>query len=128
MIPVQQTILYDPANPQRLGNCLQAAVASMLDLPLDEVPHFAQIDYDTDGDTNWASYLATWLRERGWRLDAHAPEPGEVYLGVGPSPRGVHHIAIFRDGELLHDPHPDGTGLLEISTTWALRPCEPSSP
>jgi hypothetical protein len=126
MALVLQTIFHDPAVPDRMGNCLQAAIASMLDLPLDEVPHFVQIDEDTGGNINWWTHMVAWLRERGWRVDTRV-EPGEVYLGGGPSPRGadLHHVAVYRDGELVHDPHPDGTGLVEIRSRWALRPCEP---
>ena len=47
MIPVHQTILADPARNDghdangQPGNCYQAAIASALDLRLDDVPHFA---------------------------------------------------------------------------------------
>jgi hypothetical protein len=123
--PATQTLFHDPANPSRQGNCLQAVIASMLDLPLSEVPHFVQVDVDTDGDVNWWAHLVTWLRERGWWLDPRV-EQGEAHLAVGPSPRGVPHIAIYRDDEMLHDPHPDRTGLSEVRTRWAMRPCEPN--
>lgn len=42
MTPVDQTILHDPQTGA-IGNCMQAAIASLLDLPLDAVPHFAAL-------------------------------------------------------------------------------------
>lgn len=124
--PQPQTIFVDPANPKQIGNCLQAVIASVLELPLDEVPHFAQVDEDTEGAVNWWAYLLAWLRDRGWRLDGTImPDPGEVYLASGPSPRGVKHIVAYQHGRLLHDPHPSEAGLLEVQGRLVLRPCEP---
>lgn len=66
MIPVLQTILADPARNDgcdaegRPGNCYQAAIASALELPLDEVPHFSNMDGDL-----WWTESNRWLRERG---------------------------------------------------------------
>ena len=65
MIPVLQTILADPARNDgcdaegRPGNCYQAALASALELPLDEVPHFATFA------TDWVERSDAWFRARG---------------------------------------------------------------
>lgn len=38
----------------------------------------------------------------------------EYYLVSGLSPRGsFRHIVIYQNGKLVHDPHPDNTGILE---------------
>jgi hypothetical protein len=54
------------------------------------------------------------------------PEPGEPYLVSGISPRdpNVHHIVIYQDGQMVHDPHPDRTGLasLDDDFRWTIRP------
>lgn len=106
MTPVQQTIF----GPER-GNCLQAAVASLFDLPLDDVPHFI------DEGNRWWIALQDWLRPRGLHCvyssasSIEIAQPG-YYLMVGKSPRHDQaHVVIAKDGEMVHDPHPDGTGL-----------------
>ncbi len=48
VMTVDQTILA--SDPKRLGNCLSACVATFLDLPLDEVPHFVELGSDLAGD------------------------------------------------------------------------------
>ena len=44
-----QTILHDPDNGL-LGNCMQAAIATVLGLGMEDVPHFAAIG-DPDDDS-----------------------------------------------------------------------------
>jgi hypothetical protein len=54
------------------------------------------------------------------------PEPGEHYTVSGRSPRDsrIHHIVIYRDGEMVWDPHPDRTGITSVEDEyhWSLRP------
>ena len=106
----------------------------MLDLPLDEVPHFATF---TD---QWQEQSEEWLRGRGlgrgfyygelldqmawpFRLppegltlwDGVTPIVGVVgALGAGPSPRGnFRHVVVLdtETGRTVHDPHPSRSGL-----------------
>lgn len=152
MRPVDQTRFYEPDAPpdKQRGNCLTAVVASLLDLPIEAVPNFVQdhVDHDADNDPEWDWWvrLNRFIRENGYAMrylrpvsapDCPAesvfpdPEPGEFYTVTGISPRDprIHHIVIYRDGELVHDPHPDRTGLAEIKDQyhWTLRPCEATS-
>ena len=133
MIPVLQDMFYDPTAPvdKQRGNCLQAALASLLDLPLSDVPHFVQDDVDHDGEHvtewNWWLRMRDWLHGRGLSMTSAGicdPEPGEYVLAMGPSPRGngIHHVVINRDGQLAHDPHPDGTGLMSVQSVYMVRP------
>lgn len=132
MTPITQTELYDPARPDHRGNCWQTVLASVLDLPLDEVPHFVQDDHTHNGRENfewdWWKRSIDWLRDRGMKLEyAKVDEtPGEYLLVSGKSPRGdgtIYHVVIYRDGVMVHDPHPDGTGLLTVeSNAYAIRP------
>lgn len=140
MIPVLQTIFADPErgdghNAEGIaGNCYQAALASVLELPLEQVPHFAQ-----DGVHRCES-SGEWLTARGLvrsfydgdaRLALRYPlrvEPGTDFwgtpveslvgaLGAGPSPRGPwRHVVVLdpETGDMLHDPHPSGAGVLEV--------------
>lgn len=109
---VTQTILAGQIRG-RLGNCLQAAVATILELELDEVPHFAE----SAGD--WVADLVAFAHEHGYRIrwthGGHAaPELG---LAFGPTVRSrdiIHSVAI-RDGRMW-DPHPSRAGLTSVTT------------
>ena len=112
MIPIKQTILHTETTK---GNCLQAAIASILELSLNEVPIF-------EGD-DWYLLLMNWLESFKIELvrwDYEVSFKG-LYLVVGQSPRGdFKHIVVYENGKLVHDPHPDGTGLKTIESAWLL--------
>lgn len=141
MIPIHQTILADPSRGDghdadgRPGNCYQAAIASVLDLALDEVPHFATFVDD------WVQRSERWFADRGlirsfytdtalgqlreaasagrlWvvpgtDVHGHLVERIVGALGAGPSPRGNFRHVVVLDDRLneIHDPHPSGAGL-----------------
>jgi hypothetical protein len=115
MIPTTQTILAgDPSGVQ--GNCLQAAVASLLDLPLDEVPHFAEHE-------DWLERLCDFGAEHGFKVIYRPPATeGVTGLAFGPSARGVKHAVVWVNGEMAWDPHPDRSGLLSVSMLLAFDP------
>ena len=109
---VQQTILAGRGcTPKTTGNCLQAAIASVLNLSLDEVPHFAAIK------GNWWDEFREWLWRRGLDvvyLQFSAIEkmpPVGPYIVNGVSPRGYGHSVVYLNGHLEHDPHPAGGGV-----------------
>ncbi len=118
------------------GNCYAAAIASMLDLPITEVPNI-EVFFDTSFDYKWL--MNAWLREKhkmkidwaeeyeifhiefedGQRYDEEANKirlrlGDDCYLAYGPSVRGVSHICIYQGGEMIHDPHPTGEGLVKV--------------
>ena len=117
MIPVDQTMFYDATLPdeRQRGNCWSAVLASLLELPIEQVPNFVQID--EDGGPNWWEHTFDWLKERGHtlRMIAHGEEPvDEYFIATGMSPRGngnVYHAVIYRNGALAHDPHPERKGI-----------------
>lgn len=110
MSEVSQTIILGDGSG-RLGNCLQAAVASALDLPLDEVPHFAEVE-------DWWRALVEFVQERGSNVVLRPASDGPPVLGLafGQSPRGVMHAVVCRDGEVVWDPHPSRDGLSSVSS------------
>lgn len=114
---VTQSILYTPEAEARgvRGNCLQASMASALDLDLDAVPHFAAF-------ASWSEAARLWLHGRG--LDWHGVYgiPVGRSIIVGPGPRGREHAVVGEDGEIVWDPHPSRTGLLEIRRSYLLVP------
>lgn len=113
MTPVTQTYFYG-GNEDGVtrGNCWQACLASILDLPLDDVPHF--VDIDARGGENWFHSTINWLWKRGLAMYTPETHPENMYyLVTGKSPRGdFYHVVVYRNGELVHDPHPDRTGVL----------------
>jgi hypothetical protein len=88
------------------GNCLNACLASILELPLRAVPEF--------GD-DWAAEVNDFLSKYGLayrRAPVDGAKPSGYSTIEGVSPRGGLHACVAYDGELAWDPHPieDGTG------------------
>lgn len=110
MSEVSQTIVLGDGSG-RLGNCLQAAVASTLDLPLDEVPHFAEVE-------DWWGALVDFLSAHGVNVYRQPASDGPPVLGLafGQSLRGVMHAVVCRDGEVVWDPHPSRDGLTSVTS------------
>lgn len=111
---VTQTILYDPDQDEVVGNCLQAAVASLLNLPLEAVPHFAQFMW-------WPNALELWARGRGLMVKGERTTvvPDRLSIVGGTSPRGVMHVVVGYGGEIVWDPHPSRDGLVKITdASW----------
>jgi len=92
-----------------------------MDLPLDKVPHFVQIN--EDGGPHWYMHTYMWCWERGWVLDQHDKPVNRGYsLVSGKSPRGdFAHVVIYKNGKLFHDPHPSGTGVETVEDWETLR-------
>ncbi|GGB00479.1 hypothetical protein GCM10011491_30850 [Brucella endophytica] len=122
---VDQTILYNPAEGSTKGNCTEAAVASILGLRLENVP-----DFRADGDdavTFWDAFHE-FFRERGYEAIRMGGNfcPEVMYLALGISPRGAHHMVVMQDGKLLHDPHPSKAGIGDPDHTWLIVPIDPA--
>lgn len=120
----RQDQFADESNPRK-GNCVQAALASLLGLRLTEVPNFV---FEHGGQ--WFGAFRAWLDSRGFdvmRVDPRCTFTG-YYLVVGESPRGTIHMVVYRDGVLHHDPHPSDGGLRagSIREVYVLLPQDPS--
>lgn len=125
MIPVSQEFLYDPANGQH-GDCMRACIASLLDLPRAEVPHFLQAAAG-DPETFW-NLIFDFCEKLGFEYLPHLPDfsPGMAatlggyHVIAGPSPRGggVWHAVVGLNGEIAFDPHPSRAGLAGDRTDW----------
>lgn len=101
------------------GNCLQACVASILELPLGEVPNFAL-------EPDWSYGISKFVSEYGLSICIIDRKedgllgrgmPGCYSIVTGKSPRrDVHHAVVAFDGELVHDPFMGGNcELLSLS-------------
>jgi hypothetical protein len=108
---VQTILLGDPSG--RPGNCLQAAVASLLDLDVGDVPHFVE----TNGD--WEAEFEAWVQAAGYRIVWRGPKdsPPAFGLAFGFTTRSVErHAVVYRDGAMAWDPHPSRDGLTSVLT------------
>lgn len=128
MKPVHQTI-----TDRDQGNCWSAAIASVLELPIEEVPPFVKLDR-----SRFYELATEWLSKRGLMILRvrmpreyltgddirfhHLPEC--VCIASGKSPRGDYgHSVVGKiiDGHnfvMTHDPHPDGTGIEGMPWTF----------
>jgi hypothetical protein len=109
MKPVYQTIFKPP-----LGNCLQACLASLFELPLANVPNFMEAK-------DWWDEYCNWMVEnhalQPLALDATTGDwlPRGWHMIQGKSPRGDYdHIVVGHDGRIVHDPFPNGDPLEDI--------------
>jgi hypothetical protein len=121
MTGVTQTILAGQI-PGRQGNCLQAAIATILNLPLNDVPHFAEAAGD------WVQDMVTFGREHGYRIawrGGDGPQP-DLGLAFGPTVRSVDitHAVALVDGRMW-DPHPSRAGLTAVTTYVDWLPTKP---
>lgn len=119
------------------GNCFAACIASLLEVPIEEVT----IDPSAD---NWFDTLQDYLRPKNLfflevRIDVAKAYPlyamNNIYcIFTGKSPRtfegctGVNHCVVGMLNtepedrvifDLLHDPHPDNT-FIDVSTIWGI--------
>ncbi len=93
------------------GNCFQAALASVLELPIEQVPDFCN-QYKWD----WGQQTQKWLVEKFGCYLISVPvetlgawKPKGYHLMTVNSPRGDFlHSLIGLDGIPIHDPYPGG--------------------
>ena len=87
------------------GNCLQAAIASILELPLDKVPDFCL-------HRNWWTRLEKFLYlhnleplRLGTDEAGNWPVLKSYHLWFVRNKDGLRHAVVGRLGEIVHDPH-----------------------
>jgi hypothetical protein len=124
------------------GNCYAAAIASMIDLPISEVPNVEVFFHLPLESSYWNEIMLTFLNSKGWELCADdrfrvfhdgtygvdkgkraewlKELRGQYYFVTGKSPRDVSHICIYKNGKLAHDPHPTREGLITEETFQTL--------
>lgn len=125
MTPVKQEFLHDPANGS-FGDCQRAVIASLMDLPISEVPHFYEISKGDSDD--FFTAIQDFLNPRGYAYLTVSRgggilfgEVGAVYheiLGQSPRDPRVLHCVVGMNGHIVHDPHPDNAGLAGDPSTW----------
>jgi len=117
---VDQTKLHDPENGQR-GNCLAAAVASILGISIEQVPEFEEME-------NYWRPFVEFPTQFGRRLTYHPPThpPKGLSIGTVTSPRFPNetHAVVCLDGKVVHDPHPSRASM-EPDVIWYYESFEP---
>ena len=90
------------------GNCLAACLASIFELDIDDIPDFGV-------RSDWYKKFTQWCIEKLdlWPIDIDANncafEPKGFYIINGESKNGdFWHSVVGKNGEIMHDPHPDG--------------------
>lgn len=121
---IKQTIQHD-AERGVAGNCHQTAVACLLDMDIEQVPHFAQMAMDDGSDMY--EYERVFLEQHGlvpihipytgtgWeeiRDTLRALYSGVLYLLGGRSRLGTGHTVIMCGGSLIWDPSPFDSGIV----------------
>lgn len=120
MKPQKQAFLHNP--PETYGDCFRTALACILDMDRDEVPHFFNCD---DSESTWDP-VNEWLLLRGLSLFSipfnstleelmdfmDKINPGTYYLLCGKSPRGLSHQVVALNKKIVCDPAQQGGGLI----------------
>lgn len=124
MKPVFQTRFGGiKAPPEEAGNCWQAAVASVLEIPLEEA--FDLTKYDETDEEHWFEQYNKWLFGYGlaciyFRSTKEQPITCSVLLGYhiaecksATLKNGEYHVVVIKDGHVVHDPNEHS-----VSTEW----------
>lgn len=135
MKPVLQTITGTR------GNCFAACLASIFEVPLEDIPDFHDgAENDTPEAVNlaWWQNMRAWLRGRGYgTILLTFTDPAQwqslcldgYHIVSGKSGRAVGellHATVWYDGKLVHDPHPDQTGIIAPLEMDLLYPLDPA--
>jgi len=99
MKKVYQTIHTDLEN-DITGNCLQACIASLYELPLEEVPYFVRMDL-------YKPFMFERLSSLVIQKEGPPPKNGKYYIvgyKVANLDLKIGHAVIWRNGRIAHDP------------------------
>ena len=119
MIPIKQRNRHKP-DEGIYGDCVRASLASILEMPYEDVPDFAYCESQQTEVRKWlrsfgydyisffwsADVSLAYVQERmrNWTQDVY-------YLLGGNSSGGVGHVVVCLNGEIVHDPHPNNVGI-----------------
>lgn len=122
MIPVAQKNLHRP-NEGVWGDCHAACIASLLEVPLEDVPNFGH--GGPDGD-EFNRRVRKYLGSHGLAMGSAAFDgtleavlrmmklinPDVYYILGGRSKTGVDHSVIAFEDEIVHDPSINQSGII----------------
>lgn len=141
MVKVFQTKFGGPdKDAVEVGNCYAACLATLTGKPIEFFPVMPpNVDETEENREAYDKAISDKLAEAGFvsvklNLDADSRDlirekkilTGFPYIMSGTSPRGYWlHAVIFQDGEILHDPHPSGDGIVNWRFQELLVPVKP---
>lgn len=106
-----------PIDQLEKNDCVRACVASIMELSLEDVPHFV-----AESGKSWRIYLFNWLRAKDLAFVELSFPIRNIWLSkaygiaCGKSPRyldgSMEHACIWQDWKVVHDPHMSRGGLI----------------
>lgn len=151
MIFKQQTRPFEEDVPGKRGNCFAAVIASALEMEVEDVIQIQEYYDDDNWlsildawleDRGYVledasemlcfhdDMLPRVIKEDGFTGDlfeyvdmVKKKNMNEYYFVAGTSPRDkrIGHIVIYKNGKMVHDPHPDGTGITTFDSFMKLK-------
>ena len=112
MKPVMQEFEHNPLEG-KYGDCQRACVASLLELPIESVPHL----YDAEDGAKMYAMWADWYKANGVQSVSFgfdqiplefmkSVNPNIHYILGGVNRDGIGHSVIAYNDEVVHDPSP----------------------
>lgn len=135
MKPVYQTLFGSFE-----GNCFPACIASILEIPLEEVPHFFKEEADI---INAIYKTKDFLNKRGYNFYCFW-KVGDSFVDIAPCPTkefksiddkltsfwiaggpikeepNCGHAVVYYGNEMVHNPNPKSSGINEVNTYFVL--------
>ena len=119
MIPLKQKYLHIP--DKQHGDCWRTCLASILECDIDTFPYH-------NGDISWPDeydevmgileslgyFYGTMSIDYVTQGMLDCPDTDGYSIAIGKSNRGLSHAVVWKNG-IANDPHPDNTGLVEIT-------------
>jgi hypothetical protein len=123
MKPVDMQFMETGKEGATPGDCFRCCVASLLELPIEDVPHFCDLP---DPSVHWITRTQDWLYGRGlYYLQVNTIPHGWllkkrplIVIAGGKSPRGnwghcvVGELKRWDSFKMTHDPHPSRAGIV----------------
>lgn len=94
-----------------MGNCFEACVASILELPIGKMPKVS------GSEAGWWFRMVRAVNKLGYRIEyftakQQKPPRNRFYIMGGMSPRGnFRHAVVAKNGKMVHDPYPSRDGI-----------------
>jgi len=124
------------APKEERGNCWQACVASILEVPLDEA--FDCRPYWDQNDGKWFDDFNAWLKKYGLACIAmdhteEKPLPSTAFMGYHLGEftsrtltNGETHICVIHNGDVVHDPNPRAKDIGDAKGIYLFVPLDPA--
>lgn len=125
MQPVKQLFRHNP--PHTYGDCHRAAIACILNMRPQDVPHFMDGKPDNAPAPEAHAHVEFWLNRRGLTqitvcyaggelrdllITVGNHNPGVAFILGGQSRIGVNHSVVCCNGEIVCDPSLDESGIV----------------